>query len=426
MRKISLQEVQDLKKRLKVKQVVKECIGDVFHINGKDCCWAGDTGKPNMLVDGEWIEYDTLEALKKAERQREFENTVLSIDKVDLTQLFEKLVFLGPKGLDILTQKLPVLKDELLKGATPQVNSGLSFSVWSDRGDEQPQNCVQIGDKLYQTDQDILNCLHDDVITQRAASSILDIASLIPVGEVWNGSCIYNTFDKQHEDINGNLIIETPECSYEVPNTSKGPFVDSVVGLVFNSKTIDNKVDYDIDATTIDWPTGYCVLNTTLQVENESLSDLHVRLASFEALQKDLRADEVYTKLVDNLAFQKAVQELLNNQTDSEINVNQFMSNLNVFIARECDNLDSTDFSKAFKIILHDPIVEKYKNSCQELSDYLVNNTDTFIKIISTYNVLFNISKDFNWIKTKLSESKKSDFIKLQSKDGFVRLCYKS
>ncbi len=391
MKKISLQEVKNLQKKIKTKKILKECIGDVFHVNGKECCWSGGTGKPNILIDGEWVEYDSLEDLQQAEQLRSFQKNIETFSP-ELEPLFEKLVFLGVEGLEVLNKKVEDFEQSVCENVVPVIDTGLTFTIWNNRADLTPNSGIKVGDDVFENIEDVIKVYHDDVQTQRDLLGLLPVISHIPANEIWTGCVLWNDLSTQTKD-DEYLTIDTPETQYKFPVDVSNLGENALFGIVFNSRQVENNLTCNIDVDQIKIGSNYCLLSTDLQDSRNSMffEEVIVQIDTFKKLQQVLRENPFYIPLIQNSTFQKFLQTKFSDDDIEELNVTDFVKEINIFVLENLKQLESSEFANAFNLIHKDPIMDQWRNSIESLQQILIEASDLFITLVSLYNTTVQI-----------------------------------
>lgn len=407
---MTLKEVKNLTNKIKIKKFIKEgIIGEPFEVCGKPCVFSSKSEKPNILLGKDWHEYENISELKKAEREYEFNKTI-NTPNIDVDSLFEKLVFVGEKGLDLIEGKVNNLKNKLFKTVRSSVQTKLDFAIWSGLPQSGPNKPgLRIGDKVYNNIDNIGVDYHDNVELQRALEYLLELAAKIPTYEVWNGGILFTDYSIKKDD--DTFIIKVDDDTSYLSDSSV--LDNKCCGIVFNQVLKpDGTQILDIDLSQLtDVPESYCLLTTTLQPKNAeiNLSEIQMYMTSFENLKEKLSSDPVYTELVENTAFRRFMNFSESTvANEDEISFDFLVKQLNLEIVKEQDRLESADFNEAYKLIRKDPIITDWSNKLTALEKILDEHSDTVLNVVTMYNVLINLKWNLWQLfdsKTKLTEA---------------------
>lgn len=357
----------------------------------------------------------------------------------------EDLVLLGKEGLDELSYKIDQFVNEINNGSSelnitqkidgsPAILMGHGLAGY-------PDVCVGIKSLL----SDPKNALSSEKEIDAKYSGRphmammlkygLQLAKNVPVGEVWQGDCLFTKNTLRTRTINGvDYITFQPNkiiYAFEKSSESYEKILNSDFGIAIHTRYIQNGSSwyqsFRINPSTIDIPDNIYVLSPAIDYSRSSddydlgkLNSLNSKLIS---LKHKLLSMPEYEVLINNELFMKYWNTFENNSLADKkainIDINMFYDDLIAYVNSKREKELSTRLSKLKTDKGKEKASITHNEITQELNDIILNNKDVLITLVETLNVAANIKMIIlNGLNKSTSDFK--SFLKRKSTGEYV------
>lgn len=395
---------------------------DTFLIKGVECKFSDKQPKAvEAFIKGEWR---FCRNFKEAQHQIDldkFETEKSNPPNIDIEEEFEKLIFAGKEGLELIKPKITQVESDIFERASSDLTEYCDFPVE-----------ISQGPVIVLPEEGLTITCIDEIPKDRTPEFRFDLecclalAPNIPEGQVWKGNCLFNRHYGKDKTLN---FSKTKEPFFaQVDSDLNKELQKCECGILFNSyETQDGLVSYEVPVDAITVPNGIGCLAPLLKFGGiPELSDIQMYLTSFNGIKGLLLSEEdsdnTYLQIVNNSAF-KFFLNKYEGFNKGRIEYEDFFKAVRTYCTGALKDLENAFSSKVDVLLPTDPVIVSWKKSITDLQATLAK-PEVYLNIVTAYNDLAmikqNLWKLFKDSKTLKESSESEKYIKCNKASGLI------